>query len=871
MIGSTTRTKLIEAESDETRRVCADGANATTMSSPATEIRFAPRPWLLALVLVIVTFVAYQPIWRAGFIWNDDAHLTANPAMTAPHGLKMIWSSLAVGRYYPLTLTNFWFQWRLWRLHPLPYHLVNVLFHAANAVVVYFLLRQLRLPAAWLAAMVWALHPVNVESVAWITELKNTQSGLFFFLSLLFFLRFAEEKQVTNRWYSGYVAGLWYVAALVCGLAAILSNATTAVLPLALLLVVRWQRGHWERADAVRIAPYFGMAWLVSGLAILEQYSQALKAGATEWRLTWAERLVIAGKAIWFYAARVLWPFRLTFVYPRWTIHASSVWSWVPIAALVALTVALWRYRGRAWCRAVSFAGTYFVVALLPVLGFFNLFFFRYSFVADHFQYLASVGIIALVCGTAATLRQRAVSSSIATSAREEAQAKAGWRRQVGEAGLVRRGEYLAALAVASLLTALGILTWRQARVYQNSETLWRDTLAKNPRSWLAHYNLGTVFAQDGKTGDAIGQYEQALRMRPDSVEVHCSLGYLFLEEGKISDAIGEYEQALRIMPGLHQVHYNLAVALERAGRTGDAIAHYEQALEINPDYPEAHFNLGTLLLQEGKTNDAIGHYEQAVRLKPALPQLHYHLAMTLEQAGRTEEAIAHFEQALRIKPDYAEAHFNLGYVLLQEGKTSDAIGHYEQAVRLEPDLLQVHYNLAIALEQGGRIEEAIAHYEQALRIKPEFTQAHSNLGDLLSQEGKTSDAIGQYEQALRLEPEFARAHFGLATALEQAGRTQDAIAHYEQALRVKPDYAEAHSGLGHVLLLEGKISDAIAQYQEALRINPEFARAHFGLGTALEQTGRTEDAFVHYEQALWIDPKFTEAQTALTLLRAPR
>ena len=864
MIGSTTRTKPIEAESDETRRVCADRANATTMSSPATEIRFAPRPWLLALVLVVATFVAYQPTWRARFIWNDDTHLTANPALTAPHGLKMIWTKLAVGRYYPLTLTTFWFQRRLWGLHPLPYHLVNVLLHAANGVVVYFLLRQLRIPAAWLAAMVWALHPVNVESVAWITELTNTQSGLFFFLSLLFFLKFAEEKQQRDRWYSGYVAGLWYVAALGCGVAAILSNATTAVLPLALLLAVRWQRGYWERADAVRIAPYFGMAWLVSGLAILEQYSQTLKAGATEWQLGRAERLVVAGKAVWFYAARVLWPFRLAFVYPRWAIHASSVWSWVPISALVALTVALWRCRGRAWCRAALFAGGYFVVALLPMLGFFNLFFFRYSFVADHFQYLASVGIIALVCATAAALRQRADSSAVAL-------AKAGWRRQVGEAGLARRGGSVAAVAVALLLTALGTLTWRQARVYQNSETLWRDTLAKNPGCWMAHDNLGSLLLLQGKTSDAIAHYEQALRLQPGSVEPHCYLGYAYWLDGKISDAIAHYEQALRIQPDLPHVHYNLAIALERAGRTEDAIAHYEQALSFQPDYAGAHCNLGTLLLQQGKLSDAIGHYEQAARLEPSLPELQYYLAMTLEQAGRTEDAIAHYEQALRFQPDYAEAHFNLGTLLLKQGKLSDAIGHYELAARLDPEAPQVQYDLATALERAGRIEEAIAHFEQTLRLQPDFTEAHFNLGNLLLQEGKTSGAIGHYEQALRLDPGFARAHLGLANALEQAGRTEEAIAHYEQALRIQPDYAEAHSNLGYVLLLEGKISDAIAQYQQALRIEPEFARAHFGLANALERAGRTEEAFVHYEQALWIDPKFTEAQTALTLLHAPR
>ena len=235
MVGPMTSTKPV------------DGAphQPPAVSPPAPELRFIPRPWFLALVLVIVTFVAYQPTWHAGFIWNDDANLTANWAMTAPHGLKLIWSSPAVARYYPLTLTTFWFQRRLWGLHPLPYHLVNVLLHAANGVVVYFLLRRLRIPAAWLAAMVWALHPVNVESVAWVTELRNTQSGLFFFLSLLFYLKFTKEMETRYRWYSGYLAGIWYVVALGCGAAAVLSNASTAVLP---CNARARPRPRWERS-----------------------------------------------------------------------------------------------------------------------------------------------------------------------------------------------------------------------------------------------------------------------------------------------------------------------------------------------------------------------------------------------------------------------------------------------------------------------------------------------------------------------------------------------------------------------------------------------------------------------------------------------
>ncbi len=612
----------------------------------------------LAILLVGLTFLAYMPALQCGYIWDDDDHLTANPAMTAPHGLKMIWSSLAVSRYYPLTLTTFWFQRRLWGLHPMPYHLVNVLLHAANGVLVFFILRRLRIRAAWLAAMVWALHPVNVESVAWITELKNTQSGFFFFLSVLCFLQF--DAGARRRWY-----GL----ALLCGLAALLSKPSTVVLPLALLLCVWWERGSWRRMDILRTAPFFMLALGMSGLTVVEQRGHIQGTGTAEWNLGMAERFVMAGKAVWFYTSKTLWPARLTFVYPHWNLDAGLFWSWLPLAGLVVGGGLLWGWRRQSWARAGLFGGGFFVLALLPVLGFFDVYYFRFSYVADHFQYLACIGLISLAMGTVTAICERAG----------------------------QRGREGGTVAAASLLLVLGALTWHQAGIYQNWETIWRDTLAKNPQCWMAHNNLGNAFFHEGNISDAIGQYEQALRLRPEYPDALNNLGNALVQAGRIEEAIARYEQALRIRPDLPQAHYNLAIALEQVGKTGEAIAHFEQALRINPDYADAHLNLGN----------------------------------TLEGAGRSGEAVAHFEQALRIKPDYIEAHFNLGNLFLKEGKLSDAIGQYEQALRIKPDLPQAHYGLAIALEQAGRIDEAIAHYVQTLRFNPNYAPAQNALARL--------------------------------------------------------------------------------------------------------------------------------------------
>ncbi len=672
------------------------------------------RPWLLAVLLVALTFGAYEPVRRAGFIWDDDDHLTANPAMTAPHGLQMIWSSLAVSRYYPLTLTSFWIQRRLWGLNPMPYHLVNVALHAINGILLYLVLRRLRIPAAWLAAMLWVLHPVNVESVAWITELKNTQSGVFFFLALLCFLRF--EAQPNRR---------WYALAVLCGLAALLSKPSTVVLPLVLLLCAWWQRGRWRWADMVRTAPFFGLALGMSALTIVEQRRHVLGEGTQEWNLGLAERLVIAGKAVWFYASKLVWPAQLAFVYPRWEVDVGSFWSWIPLAGLVAAGILLWVRRRESWARATLFGCGCFVAALLPVLGFFDVYYFRYSYVADHFQYLAGVALIVLVASAGTRLCARA-----------------------GQPGKI-----VATTAVPLFVLVLGALTWKQAGVYRDTETLWRDTLTKNPDCWMGHDNLGLLLQESNRLSEAIGHYEQALRINPDDTVSHNNLGNAWLQAGRVEDAIHQYEEALRTNPGSAEAHYDLGRALQQTGKLDQAIGQYEQALRSKPGFAEAHNNLGDVLRQTGKSQEAVGHFEQALQLKPEFAEARYNMGLVLSQLGNTQEAIGQYEQALRIKPDYAAAHNNLGSILLQMGRIQDAIGHFEQALRSNPDSATAHNNLGNALLQAGRLEDAIRHYQQALRSNPGSAAGHYNLGNALLRAGRPKEAIGQYEEAVRLDP----------------------------------------------------------------------------------------------------------------------
>jgi tetratricopeptide (TPR) repeat protein len=538
----------------------------------------APRPWLPALVLALVTLAAYQSTWQAGFLWDDYRMLVENPAMLSVGGLRQIWSSLVASHFVPLTLTTFWVEYRLWGLHPFCYHAVNIGVHAANAVLLWMVLRRLNIPGAWLAAAVWALHPVNVETVAWVSELKNTQSQLFLLLAVLMFLRFEDGLRPRD-----------YGVALACGAAAMLSKPSTVVLPGVLLLCAWWRRRRLTGQDCRRVVPFVLFAVLMSLVTILQQRGDIAEESASQYAVTAAQRVIRAGRAPWFYAGKVLWPVHLCFVYPRWQLAVNSVAAWLPLAGLALVAAALWAFRRERWARAAIFGLGFFVLALLPVVGVFDTYFFRYSFVADHFQYLACIGLISLVVSAGARICE-----------------------QAGP----RRGDW-GAHAAAVVLLVLGLLTWAQGRIYENPENLWRDTLAKNPDCWLAHNNLGLLLENQGHVTEAEEQYRLALRIFPDEIKAHINLGNSLVHQDRLSEAIAQYQEALRIQPNHVRARINLANALLLEGAVSEAIADYHEALRLDPRSVEAHFNLAVALEQAGHQPEAIAQYEQTLALRP--------------------------------------------------------------------------------------------------------------------------------------------------------------------------------------------------------------------------------------------------------------
>jgi tetratricopeptide (TPR) repeat protein len=478
---------------------------------------------------------------------------------------------------------------------------------------------------------------------------------------------------------------------------AMASKSSTVILPIVLCLCAWWVEGRWHRRNLVRVAPVFLMTVAASALSVWTQHLE----GANDLSSVRSgpERLVTAGRVVWFYLGKLAWPHPLIFIYPRWEIDAGRWLSYLPLAALMLALLVLWRRRA-SWGRPYFFALAYFLAALLPVLGLVDHYFLRYSFVGDHFQYLASMGPLALA-GTGIT---------------------------TAFGFLKKAPRWLEPSFGGVLLLSLGVLTWRQCWMYQDEETLWRTTIARNPGCLMAYNNLGNVLQARGRISEAVEQYEAAISLNPDDAEARNNLGNALLQTGQLPEAMEQYEQALRIRPDYAAAHNNLGDTLLRTGRIPEAIDQYQQASRFNPDYAPMRYNLGNVLLQTGRLPEAIEQYEQCLRIEPDYPEAHNDLGSALGQTGRWQEAIAQFEQALQIKPDFAEAHYNLGNSLFQAGRVSEAIGQYQQALQIKPDYVEAHNNLGSALGQTGRMAEAREQFEEALRINPDFTAARNNL-----------------------------------------------------------------------------------------------------------------------------------------------
>ena len=581
---------------------------------------WSKRDWFFCLVLAVVTMLAYHPAWHGGVLWDDEAHI-GGPELRTLDGLRRIWFvPRTTQQYYPLLHTSYWLQQKLWGDSITGYHIVNLLLHIGCVVLVLRIVRFLRIPGAELAATIFALHPVNVETVAWIAERKNTLSGVFALAATLWYLRFDENRSRRS-----------YALALGLFLLGLVSKTAIVTLPLALLVIFWWKRGaiSW-RHDVVPLIPFFFFSAAAGLMTRWVEYGN-IGYRARMLDLSLLDRCLIAGRAFWFYLWKLLWPSNLMFVYPRWEISAAVPWQYIfPLAVLVLLGI-LWSLR--RWSRTPLAGVLVYMVLLLPSLGFANIYFFLYSFVADHWQYLACLGIIT-PCASGIVLLATRLKSGYA------------WL----EPGVT--------LVIGGVLF---LLTWQQSRMYNNAETLYRTTIAHNPACWLAYDHLVDILYQANRIPEAMNLFKDELRIKP--AVAHYSLGNALLRKGRTSEAIDQFMEALRINPDYAEAHNNLANALLVTGRTSAAIEQCKEALRIDPTYAHAHNNLGNALAQTGRASEAIDHYKQTLRMNPNSADAHSNLGAALALMGRISEAIEELKAAVRINPNNIDAQNNLIYV----------------------------------------------------------------------------------------------------------------------------------------------------------------------------------------------------------------
>lgn len=618
---------------------------------------------LAGLLLFLAAVVTYIPAMGAGFVWDDELEVVGNQILQSPDQLAEVWLRGDTADYYPLKSTVQWVGWRLWGANPVGYHLVNLGLHGLGAVLLWRWLRRIRVPGAWLAGLVFAVHPVAVESVAWISELKNTLSLVFFLLTLLAFARFESRP-----------SGRHYAVALVAYAAALLSKTSVVPLPLVLLVAAFWQRGSITRGDVRRAAPFFGLAAVFALLTVLLQYHRAIGPDllASTPPGGWASRLATAGLALGFYLFHAVAPVGLIMIYPQWHLRSPVPWNYAPWLGFAAIFAICWRNRailGRGPICALA----YFVAMLLPVLGFFKMSYMWHSLVADHFEYLAIIGVIALETGTLANWSVRKPSARPA----------------------------LAGLAVLVVL-AFAAMSWRHEETFTDEEVLWRDTLAANPNAWAAHDRLGALLLAKGRDAEGLLHFGLAVQVEPTQAMARANYGYALSRLGRQNEAIEQYKIGLRLedTPLLHTV---LALAYANTDRYDEAIGECREALKLDPIDPQAYCALGYAYQKKGDMNSAVRNLNRALELQPDLQEGRILLGRIYMDLKRNDEALVQLTEVVRNQPKAAWAHTMIGSLLLDKGRTGEAATHLRRALELNPADGEAAALLAMATSRSGK------------------------------------------------------------------------------------------------------------------------------------------------------------------------
>lgn len=669
--------------------------------------------WFLAAVLALLVASVYWSTLSNGFIWDDETYVEDNLAIRSFSGLWKAWFQWGITpQYYPLVHTLFWVECRLWGLNPAGYHAVNMALQVIAVLLLWRVLVRLRVPGAWLAAAIFAVHPLEVETVAWVTEAKNLLSLSLALGSMLCYLRFlppeaepaslAPKPSLSDGEQKSAREGWWYEGSLLLYVAALLSKTVVASLPAVLLVVYWWKRGRITRRDCYLLAPYF-IFGIVLGLITIRMERLHVGAQGEEWDFTFVERTLLAGRALWFYAGKLLWPHPLVFFYPQWKPDTSVWWQYLYPAAAIAVPLVLWAARQRVG-RGPLAAVLIFGGVMFPALGYFNVYPFRFSFVADHFQYHAGIALIALFAATVVTVT----------------------------AGLLNRHGWLAPLGAAALLVPLVIVARQQTQIYRNLITLYEHTIAHNEQSWAAPLNLGVFLDRLGQKQMAIERYREAIRKVP-SDEWYRTVGDALHFSEDLDVAVAALQKTLADKPlgnrEKARVYANLGMIQAKQGKLDEAIKQLLLAIEADPKHSvQTLTDLAAIYQKQEKSEEAIDALLTAVELNPNYPEARSALGQLLFKLDRPEEALPHLATAAQLRPGLAVYRENLGAALLKKGDLMRAEQQLRAAVALNPRGANAHNILGVALLKWGNVGGAIEEFQAAVAIDPNHPQAGINL-----------------------------------------------------------------------------------------------------------------------------------------------
>jgi tetratricopeptide (TPR) repeat protein len=767
--------------------------------------------WLMAAGLSILTLVAFAAVRGHGFVSVDDhIYVTDNAHVLA----GLTWSGVAwafttsyANFWHPLTWLSLMLDVQLFGVNPGAMHVTNVLLHLANTLVWFVVLSRMT-GAPGLSAFVaglFAVHPLHVESVAWVSERKDVLSTFFMMLALWCYAVYTDQRRSGRRATPAFlgVLGLFTLG--------LMAKPMLITLPFVMLLLDWWplRRATFEsgardgrpalasvwRAWAPLIReklPLFALAAASGVVAFVAQSRGGAVASLETFPLT--TRLANVLHSYIAYIGQMFWPSGLVAFYPY--PQVTAFWpALAALLALVAITAAVILVARRRPHLAVGWL--WYVGTLLPVSGLVQV---GSHAMADRYTYVPLIGLFVMVSWGAVDL-----------------------------AGRVRlRRSVMAAMACAVLL-ACTVTTRAQVVVWQDSVALWQHALDAMPANYYAHNALGLEFGKQGRD----------------------------------SEAMEQFVEASRLAPGFPNSHNNLGQLLAARGRSDDAIAEYRKALDLAPDYLPAHINLGNALLKSGRAAEAVQQDAEAVRLAPAAADVRVDLGNALLEASRPGDAIEQLSSAVGVHPDSAAAHYDLANALQRVGRLPEAVEQYRTALGLQSpaDSVETLNNLGATFERMGRFDEAAAEFRQVLRLDPGSARALNNLGNLLLRTGRPAGAAERYREAIRLAPSDADAHMNLGNALADLGQLSEAESEQRKAIRLAPESANAHYNLANTLLQSGRLKEALAQYNETLRLEGPSADLYCALGLTFERLGRPGEADIHYREALRLNPNDADAE----------